>query len=343
MPTPGHAPEAFDWSKPIPNGPLAQGFDYYFGDDVPNFPPYTWIENDRVLKAPTVPLENKPKTAEGAWECRPGPMVPDWDFYAVMPTLTEKALAWIGEQKGKQEPFLLYFPFTSPHAPIVPTPEFTGKSQAGGYGDYMTQTDATVGRVLQALEKHGFRDNTIVIFSSDNGPENYAQARRKNFQHDSARPLRGLKRDVYEGGHRVPFIVRWPGTIKPGQVCESLVSQVDLMATLAAAVGFTLPSNSAHDSHDLLPLWKSGESNDAPRNSLVHNTFAKRWAIRAGDWVLVNAEEGKAGSKQKPPELFNLRADLSQAHDLREQNSEKVAELTTLLSTIRNNERTRPE
>jgi len=119
-PKTGFAPAAFDWSKPIPGGPRDRGFDYYFGDDVPNFPPYAWFENDRVVTTPSVPLTITPPTAEGNWEARPGPMTPGWDFHAVMPKLTERAVGWIGEQRGQSKPFFLYVPFTSPHAPIVP-------------------------------------------------------------------------------------------------------------------------------------------------------------------------------------------------------------------------------
>ncbi|MFM9029803.1 MAG: sulfatase-like hydrolase/transferase, partial [Opitutaceae bacterium] len=152
----GYAPGDFDWTRRIPGGPLEHGFDYYFGDDVPNFPPYAWFENDRVITNPTEPLTITPQTAEGNWEARPGPMTKGWDFHAVMPRLTERAVAWLRERRGSKEPFLLYFPFTSPHAPIVPSPEFAGKSKAGGYGDFVEQTDDTVGRVLAELAAGGF-------------------------------------------------------------------------------------------------------------------------------------------------------------------------------------------
>ena len=208
-PQTGYAPEAFDWSKPIPGGPRDRGFDYYFGDDVPNFPPYAWFENDRVITTPSAPLTITPKTAEGNWEARPGPMTPGWDFHAVMPRLTERAEKWIGEQRGRPEPFFLYFPFTSPHAPIVPSPDFAGKSKAGGYGDFMEQTDATVGRVLAALAANGFAENTLVIFSADNGAEHYAYPRIQNFSHRSSGPLRGVKRDLWEGVPSTPSRVAW--------------------------------------------------------------------------------------------------------------------------------------
>ena len=340
-----HLPGDFDWSKPIAGGPLSHGFDYYFGDDVPNFPPYAWFENDRVITEPTVSLDITMKTAEGNWEARPGPSVKDWDFYAVMPKLTERAVEWIGKQK-KDEPFFLYFPFTSPHAPIVPTKEFIGKSKANGFGDFVVQTDDTVGRVLAALKAHGFAENTLVIFSADNGPEHYAYDRLKNFDHRSMGELRGLKRDIYEGGHRVPFVVRWPGVVPAGKVNAGLMSQIDLFATIAAIVGTEIPADSGEDSYNQLALLK-GESPSA-RDAHVHNTNANGYAIRLGDWVLIDAKTGYVSkqpawfdevngytSDNHPGELYNLREDLAQKKNLYGDKPEKVAELKAKLKSIR--------
>ncbi len=173
---------------------------------MPNFPPYAWFENDRVVNTPTVTLNITQTTAEGSWEARPGPAAEGWDFHAVMPLLTERAVAWIGKQNPRQ-PFFLYFPFTSPHTPIVPTQQFVGTSRANGFGD-----------------------NTIVIFSADNGPERYAYERVRKYGRRSMGLLRGLKRDLLEGGHRVPFIVCWPGHVPAGRVENGLVSQIDLFA-----------------------------------------------------------------------------------------------------------------
>ncbi len=345
-PITGYRPDAFDWSRPIPGGPLARGFDYYFGDDVPNFPPYTWFENDRVLTVPSEPLTITPQTAEGSWEARPGPMAPGWDFYGVMPKLTAKAVDWIAQRKSDKEPFFLYFPFTSPHAPIVPAPEFVGKSKAGGYGDFVVQSDATVGAVLRALDDHGLSQNTIVVFSADNGPEHYAYERIRNFQHRSAGPLRGLKRDIWEGGHRVPFIVRWPGVVTPGGVSDALISQVDLMATLAAATGAVLPAGVADDSHNLLPVWK--DRAPSPRTTIVHNTSPRGYALRHQQWLLIDAktggmskvpawfDEGNNYSKNdQPGELYDLSKDLPQRNNLYSQSPDKVAELQALLAKTR--------
>ncbi len=339
------SPDAFDWSKSIPGGPLSHGFDYYFGDDVPNFPPYAWFENDRVVTEPTVLLSTPRATAEGSWETRPGPMVKDWDFWAVMPTLTKKAVEWVHHQKA-DEPFFLYFPFTSPHAPIIPTQEFVGKSKAGGFGDFVAQTDDTVGQVLKALKDKGFADNTLVIFSADNGPEHYAYDRVKKFEHRSMGPLRGLKRDIWEGGHRVPFLVRWPGVVPAGKVSNELISQIDIFATIAGIVGAEIPSGSADDSYNQLGLLK-GEAASA-RNTLVHNTNANGYALRRGDWVLIAAKTGAVSkvpewfeqangyqAHQLAGELYNLRDDLSQKKNLYAENADKVNELMQVLEQVR--------
>ncbi len=346
-PKTGYAPADFDWTRPIPGGPREHGFDYYFGDDVPNFPPYAWFENDRVITVPSVPLTITPQTAEGNWEARPGPMTAGWDFHAVMPKLTARAISWIEEQQGRKDPFFLYFPFTSPHAPIVPSPEFAGKSKAGGYGDFVEQTDATVGRVLDALAANGFAENTIVIFSADNGPEHYAYPRIQNFSHRSAGPLRGVKRDLWEGGHRVPFIVRWPGVVSKGTVTDALLSQIDLMATLAAVIGHTLPADTAHDSHNLLPVWKS-PATASPRRTIVHNTNANGYALRHDQWLFVATKTGAISkvpawfdpangyaAHQQPGELYDLSRDLAQRHNLHAEQPAKVAELQALLAQVR--------
>lgn len=345
-PTTGYAPDAFDWTRRIPGGPCDNGFDYYFGDDLPNFPPYTWFENDRVLIAPTEPLKVTPATVEGNWEARPGPMAPGWDFFAVVPKLADRTVAWIGEQRGKPGPFFLYVPFNSPHAPIVPSAEFAGKSRAGGYGDFMVQTDAAVGRILQALDEQGLRENTIVVFSADNGPERYAYERARNFQHRSSGPLRGLKRDLWEGGHRMPFIVRWPGVVAADAVSSALISQIDLMATFAAVTGYRLPAGQALDSHDMLAVWQTRAP--SPRRSMVHNTQANAYAVRRDQWVLIAAktgavtrvppwfdQENKYPRNDHPGELYDLGKDLAQRDNLYAAHPDKVAELTALLAATR--------
>ncbi len=345
----GITPESFDWSKSIPDGPLAHGFDYYFGDTVINFPPYCWIENDKVLKAPDTMMDTKKwkPIKEGNWECRPGPMVTGWDPYDNIPETTRRGVKYIHAQKDSKKPFFLYFAYPSPHAPIIPNDQFDGKSKAGPYGDFVYETDDSIGQLLKALEDSGQADNTIIIFSADNGPEHYAYARDGKFDHWSSHPLRGLKRDIYEGGHRVPTIIKWPGVTKAGVVNDALISQIDFMATIAAALGYDLPDNAAEDSHNLLPLLK-GEVKSV-RSTHIHNTNPNSYAIRDGNWLLIDGRTGyvsKVGADWEkrhnyPPddnaavELYDLQNDLRQETNLAGKHPDRVAQLQALLKKIR--------
>ena len=284
---------------------------------------------------------------EGNWECRPGPMVSDWDPYANIPTTTQRGVQFIRRQSDETKPFFLYFAFPSPHAPIVPNDEFDGRSKAGPYGDFVVETDDACGRLLRALEASGQAENTVVVFTADNGPEKYAYARDEKFGHWSPHPLRGLKRDIYEGGHHVPYLIKWPGVTEAGRVCDALVSQIDLMATFASALGFDLPNDAAEDSHDLMPLLQNETS--SVRTSHVHNTRENQYAIRQGDWLLVDHKDGYMSGRNEaweerhgydaddksPVELYNLKHDLGQRHNLASKEPAKVAELQSLLTQIR--------
>lgn len=341
--------DAFDWSKQIPDGPLAHGFDHYFGDTVINFPPYGWIRDDKMEKAPDTMMDTAlwKTIKEGRWECRPGPMVSDWDPYQNIPKTTAEAVSFVGKASKGDAPFFLYFAFPSPHAPIIPNDEFDGRSKAGAYGDFVVETDDACGRILAAIEAAGKKDNTVVIFTADNGPEKYAYARDEKFDHWSSHPLRGLKRDIYEGGHHVPFIVRWPGITKPGSTSDALVSQIDIMATLASAIGATLPDDAAEDSHDLLPLLKGQRS--TVRATHIHNTKANSYAIRQGDWVLIDGKSGYISGRDKnweakrdypaddkqPTELYNLKSDIGQKHNLAAKEPDRVKAMQALLKKIR--------
>lgn len=352
-------PAHYDWSKEIPGGPLDRGFDTYFGDGTINFPPYCWVENDRVTEVPSEMLElGKRETKEGNWEFRPGPMVKDWNPYEVLPTLAKKAVEVVNSQ-SKDEPFFLYFAFPSPHAPIIPNDEFIGKTQAGGYGDFVYQTDYIVGQVLQALNDKGLDENTIVIFSADNGPEKYAYKRIQNHNHHSMGELRGLKRDTWEGGHRVPFIVKWPGKVKAGTVSEETINQVDIMGTVASAIGAEMPSSAAVDSYNLLPVWKGEQYNSPLREATVQNTFNEQYALRKGDWLLISSFSGE---HSKAPDwyytdngyirykkdsneglLFNLKDDVAQKNNLFEEHPDKVKQMQTLLKEYRESGRSVPQ
>jgi arylsulfatase A len=348
---------SFDWTKRLRGGANDFGFDYYFGDNVINFPPYAWMENGRVLTVPDTTFTGKhdAQPKEGKWECRDGPAMSDWDFYKVLPTLGDKAVEYIHSRKDKREPFFLYLPLPSPHAPIVPNDEFDGKSGAGPYGDFITETDHVCGRLFAALGNAGLGAKTIVIFTADNGPEAYAYKRDETFDHWSSQPLRGLKHDIYEGGHRVPTLVKWPGITKPGSVSDVLFYQGDLMATLAGYLGYELPAGSAEDSYDFLPFL-TGQASEPPRTTLVHNTHKNRYAIRHGDWVLINHS---TGAERQPPAawmkkhkipayagldvgLYHLREDLGQRRNLAGKFPEKVKELRTLLQSILASDHTAP-
>jgi len=342
--------EDVDWSQPIKGGPLDRGFDYYFGDGTINFPPYAWVENENFVELPTTTLDINNigfETKEGQWEFRPGPMVEGWNPYEVLPTLSKKAVQWIQEKEANQ-PFFLYFALPSPHAPIIPNDEFIGKSQAGGYGDFMFQTDWVAGQVLQALKDTGLDENTIVIFSADNGPERYAFERAETYQHFSMGDFRGLKRDVWEGGHHVPFIVKWPGRIEAGSVSDEVISQVDIMATLATITNTDLPESAAPDSYDLTQVLK-GEAYISPlREATVHNTFKDTWGLRKGKWLYLN---NSTGQHSKMPDsfkalrgyedfetdvlLFDMEKDPGQRTNLSLEYPDKIKEMEDLLQKHR--------
>lgn len=347
--------ESYDWTKRFPGGPLDQGFDYYFGDGTINFPPYCWIEGDRFVTIPTKPvIKSRPLAGGGSF--RPGPMAESWNPYDILPTITEKTVEWI-EARDADQPFFTYLAFNSPHYPIVPNKEFHGKSGAGYYGDFVVETDAMVGKVMAALEKKGLLEDTIVIFTADNGAENLAFSRLEEFEHWSSGDFRGLKRDVYEGGHRVPFIVSWPGKVEGGARSDEIVSQVDFAATFADIIGYNLGADDAIDSYTLLPVLTGQEYKRPLRVATVQNTSAKAFALRQGDWVFINAASGAAQREGKayldhfglqtypkgtPGLLFNLSDDPRQSKNLYEEHPDRVALMKQLLERYRGGERCAP-
>ena len=347
---------SYDWTKRFPDGPLDQGFDRYFGDGTINFPPYCWIDNDRFATIPTKPVM-KSKPLAGAGSFRAGPMAESWNPYDILPTITKKTVEWIEEQKA-DEPFFAYLAFNSPHYPIVPNKEFHGKSQAGFYGDFMIETDTMVGKVTAALERKGLLENTIVIFTADNGAENLGFDRLEKFNHWSSGEFRGLKRDIYEGGHRVPFIVSWPGKIKEGSHSAEVVSQVDFAATFAKITGYKLNNKEAIDSYNLLPVLTGKEYQKPLRTATVQNTSKDKYALRQGDWVYLNTSSGAAQKEKKeylehfglktypketPGLLFNLKEDPRQSKNLYQQHPDKVAAMDKLLKAYRNGQGCAPE
>lgn len=346
-----------DFTKPIADSPITRGFDYYFGTIVPNYPPYCFVEDDHTVGIPSV--------REGGRNEQfniPGPMLPGWKLTGILPELTRHAVKWIEDTAKTKRPFFLYLPLTSPHFPVVPAPEFKGKSQAGDYGDFVFQTDWTVGQVLDALQRAGVADNTLVIFTSDNGPEVVeinpgAYDRAQQFHHYSMGPLRGAKRDAWEGGHRVPFIARWPQKIKAGAVSDETMCHVDFMTTVAAILGEKLPDNAAEDSVNVLPTLL-GEKSAHGREVTVHHSGNGKFAIRKGDWVLIDApsgdDNGARGEPQwlkdergyvkhdQPGELFNVHDDLAERHNYFAEKPELVRELKLLLEKYKADGRSTP-
>ncbi len=351
-------PTDFDWSGGFQGGPCDHGFDYYFGDGTINFPPYCWIENETVLEEPTIMAkELKYKPLEERVGLRPGPAVKGWKVVDVLPTIADKMVEQVNQQSGEQ-PFFLMCSFSAPHFPIHPSEEFHGTSQAGYYGDFVVQCDHIVGRILDALEAQGLSDNTIVIFTSDNGPEQVAYGRIEKFGHNSSESLRGVKRDAWEGGHRVPFIIRWRGVAAAGEVSDEVVSQVDFMATFADILGYDLPNDAAHDSYSLMPLLTGAEFEGTLREATVQSGSEDHFMLRQGDWVMI---DNYTGSISNPVEsyldrfdyeeysadedrvlLYNIREDLSQHHNLADSYPDRVAQMKALLTKYQEQGRSVP-
>lgn len=342
-----------DFTRPIKNGPLTRGFDYYFGTAVPNFPPYCFIENDRTIGIPTV---MKPKSMFG----HPGPMLPGWKLVDILPKLTEKAVEYVrNAAKNRDRPFFLYMPLTAPHTPIVPASRFSGKSKAGIYGNFVHQVDRTVGQVIKAIDDSGLADNTLVIFTSDNGSparngKNASGPTRsvvKEFGHDPSRPLRGMKADVWEGGHRVPFIARWPKRIKPGATNDETICHSDLLATCAAILGERLPDSAGEDSCSILPALLGRRLDKPIHEALVHHSGNGRFAIRQGKWKLVMGLGSGGWTKPRSPkpkpggpkgQLYDMTADLAEKKNLWLERPDVVKRLTKLLKKYKSQGRSAP-
>ncbi|MBN2376861.1 MAG: arylsulfatase [Sedimentisphaerales bacterium] len=333
-----------DYSKPLRNGPTDLGFDYYFGiSSSLDIPPYFYIENDHTVGIPNTVRAFHPN--------KPGPSRTDFTAENVMPTLTQKAVQYINKA-DKTKPFFLYFPLTAPHYPIVPVKKFHAMSEAGKYGDFVCQVDFTVGEVLKALKENGMEDNTLVIFTSDNGPEfeRITHEYPTQFGHYSNRPLRGRKRATWDGGHRVPFIASWPGKIKPGTTSDEIICLTDLFATCAAVVGTKkLPADVAEDSYNILPAML-GEKLDKPiREATIHHSGAGKFSIRQGKWKCILCQGG--GDKYVPVpydpkkpkgQLYNLEEDIGEKNNLWEKHPEIVKRLTAILEKYKAQGYSRP-
>ena len=340
-----------DYSKPLTPGPNAIGFDYFFG--IPSsldFTPYVYVEKESVVEAPTATVaESKHQRDGGQGFWRGGPIAPSFKHKEVLGKLTDKAVGFIQKQT-KAAPFFLYFPMSAPHTPWLPLGEWKGKSGAGDYGDFVMQTDAMVGRVVKALEDAGFAENTLVIFTSDNGAH-WLPGEVEHYQHQANGKRRGQKADIWEGGHRVPFIARWPGQVKAGSVNDELICLTDLMATAAAVAGAKLQTNSAEDSYTLLPTLLRGKQNRPIREAVVHHSIDGTFAIRQGDWKLAlglgshgfsEPKDIKAKAGEAAGQLYNLKDDPEEKANLWLKQPELVARLTALLEKYQQEGRSSP-
>ena len=334
-----------DFTQAIAGGPTTRGFDYYFGTDVPNYPPYCFIENDRTVGQPTA------AKTERNLDGRLGPMLPGWKFDAILPALSDKAAAYIGERAAAKQPFFLYMPLTSPHEPISPSAAFRGQSKLNALGDFLMETDAVLGQVVAALEKHGLTENTLVIFTADNGSSLYAGGDElRKLGHEPSAKLRGYKTSIFEGGHRVPFVARWPGQIPAGSKAAETICLTDLLATCAAIVGAELPQHAGEDSFKVLPVLKGAARERPVREATVHQSASGQLAIRQGPWKLILPPEGPAAKAKAQPgkgdpavaELYNLDADPQEATNVYAEQAEVAARLGELLAKYRKTGRSRP-
>ncbi|MHC4170407.1 MAG: sulfatase family protein [Planctomycetota bacterium] len=334
-----------DFKRPIANGPTTRGFDYYFGTAVPNFPPYCFIENDRTIGIPT---DSKPSDMFGT----PGAMLKGWKLEEILPGLQRKAVEYIDARAGR--PFFLYMPLTAPHTPIAPAAEFAGKSKAGAYGDFVHQVDHVVGQVTAALKRNGLADNTLVIFTSDNGSPardgtnmNGKTNSVRRFGHNPSHIYRGIKADIWDGGHRVPFIARWPGHIRPGTVSDETICHVDLMATCAAMLGCELPADAGEDSYNILPALIGPKPAEPIREATVHHSISGMFAIRQGRWKLILGRgsggwSGRGRPDDPPAQLYDMSAEASEQRNLCNEHPQVVERLTKLLDKYKRQGHSRP-
>ena len=329
-----------DFKGSITGGPNAIGFDYWFGDDVPNWPPYAWRENDKLIGEITTTAKEIGLTKiVGNSD---GPAVADWSLEAVLPEYAKRCSEYIREREGKEEPFFLYFPMPSPHTPIVPDENWKGKSGISDYADFLLETDWAVGELLNALDESGQFEDTMVIFTTDNGTSPKARfGELKAAGVDLTANWRGNKADAFEGGHRVPFIVRWPGKVEAGSRSDELISVADVKATIADALNYDLPDNAAEDSVSFLPVLLGKELSEPLHEAVICHSISGHFAIRSGKWKLMFCQgsggwsaprEPDAAKKKLPPiQLYDLEADPKETTNLHEKNPDVVSNLTAIL------------
>jgi len=348
-----------DYNKPLVPGPNALGFDYFYGIPASlDMTPYCYIENDRPVAKPTLTIEAGKASEDGWW--RAGAIAPGFKHVDVLPRLTEKAVGYIDNhaEKSTGKPFFMYFPLPAPHCPIAPVDFVKGRSQAGGYGDFVVEVDWTVGEVVKALARNRLADNTLIILTSDNGSPGRTKISRALYSiielygHYTNGDLRGIKADIWDGGHREPFIARWPGKIPPASTSDELICLTDLLATCAAILGVELPDNAGEDSYNILPALLGRKGGKPIRQAVVHHSSMGMFSIRQGQWKLILGRGSGGFSspkiyKPKPGEptgqLYNLQDDLAETNNLWDKYPEIVKRLTELLEQYKKQGHSRTE
>ncbi len=351
---PGWNPGDFnliDFSKPIGHSPNDLGFDYAYGHAASlDMAPYVYVENGKATATPTA---NTVNTGKYSW-WREGPTAEDFVHEEVTPHVFEKAIEFV-RQAGKSEtPFFLYLALPSPHTPILPTKAWKGKSNLNDYGDFVLMIDDYIGKLVNTLSSIDLNDNTIVIFTSDNGCSPAAGIEEMlSMGHFPSKQFRGHKADIYEGGHRVPFIVKWPATIQRNSQSNALVSTTDLFATIADITNQQLDANEGVDSFSMLPLLTGNESG-YEREAMVQHSIDGEFAIRRGPWKLIltggsggwsypNAKKHQAALDSMPfRQLYNLTLDPAESNNVLAPNWNVVSQLQSLLKSYIESGRSTP-
>jgi arylsulfatase A len=337
-----------DFTKPLRPGPIDHGFDSFFGIPASlDMPPYVYFENDHVVTPATASMAGSQGPRGLVW--KGGAKAPGFAMEQVLPTITAKAVEQIERQKNETKPLFLYVALPSPHAPWVPLEEYRGKSHAGLYGDYVVEVDAMLGRIVEALRAQGLERNTLLVFTSDNGaawrPEDIAQ-----YEHLANADWRGQKADIWEAGHRIPFLARWTGHIPPNAVSDQMASLADLFATAAAMTGAALPLDAAEDSFNLLPVLL-GKARGPVRTSIIDHSNNGSFCITEGRWKLEEVL-GSGGFSlpvtmpQTPGgpagQLYDLQADPGERHNVYQEHPEIVARLHAMLQKQKDQGYSRP-
>ena len=342
--------EPVDYGQLLTPGPNQHGFDYFWGIPASlDMPPYVYVENDQLVEGPAEEIGDSAHRRQGGggfW--RGGGIAPSFKHIDVLPDLTQQAVGYIERSASQANPFFLYFPLTAPHTPWVPIPEFEGKSGAGYYGDFTMQVDWSIGQVTDALKNAGVSDDTLIIVTSDNGSHWYQNDVDK-FGHRSNRHWRGQKADVWEGGHRIPFIARWPGQIDTKTVCEQTICLTDLLATVADITGEAVI---AEDSVSILPALLDPNLEKPLHEAIVNHSASGVFAIRQGEWKLIQGlgSGGFSSPRIEEPEpdgpvgqLYNLADDPGETENLYLDRPEIVEQLSELLTEYQQQEYSNPE